>query len=261
MTTIVAAMDNAMVANQLDQGTANASLADIRDIQEKEKVQLPRDLNQVSYTLPRFAILAHTLFQGPGANNTFVTCMWMLANTFNKRLPLYLGQHQVLRGTPWYEVYPAHLVRHVQINVYVYLMALQVSNTATAPPLPNFKELHRSLQRGSFHMFSEWLPLPLALTVEPTTAPLTPTGTSSVATCNTRAGAASDASAMSGLTTTMGSSSRPGGSGTNNTQGMYMVNLACDAEFDTLQLRLQMRELLRAHPPATNDAGQEFCVS
>ena len=50
-----------MVANQLDQGTANASLADIRDIREKERVRFPRDLNQVSYTLQRFAVLAHTL--------------------------------------------------------------------------------------------------------------------------------------------------------------------------------------------------------
>ncbi|KAI2505101.1 hypothetical protein MHU86_9289 [Fragilaria crotonensis] len=58
--------------------------------------------------------------------------MWMLANTFNERLPLYLGQHQALRGTPWYEVYPAHIVRHVRINVYKYMQALQVGNSTTA---------------------------------------------------------------------------------------------------------------------------------
>jgi hypothetical protein len=87
-------------------------------IRDKEKVKLPRDLNQVSYTLQRFAVLAHTLFQGPGASNPFVTSMWMLASTFNERLPLYLGQHQSLRGMPRYEVYPAHVLQHAQINVY-----------------------------------------------------------------------------------------------------------------------------------------------
>lgn len=44
-------MGNAMVANQLDQGTANASLADIQDIKDKERVKLLQDLHQVSLTL------------------------------------------------------------------------------------------------------------------------------------------------------------------------------------------------------------------
>ena len=146
------AMDQAMVANQLDQGTANASLADIREIREKERVKLPQDLNQVSYTLQRYAILVSTLFQGPGTANPFVTTMLTLANTFNERLPLYLGQHQGLRGTPWYEVYPAHVVRHVQVNVYEYLQAVQVSDGTVTVPLPSFQGLHQSLQRGSFHL-------------------------------------------------------------------------------------------------------------
>ena len=156
------AMDAAMLANQLDQGTANASLADIREIRDKEKIKLSHDLNQVSYTLQRFAVLAHTRFQGPDASNPFVTSMWMLASTFNERLPLYLGQHQSLCGTPWYEVYPApHVLRHVQINVYEYLQALQVTGEGTVAALPDFRGLHQSLQRGSFHMSAEWLlPLP-----------------------------------------------------------------------------------------------------
>ena len=76
------AMDHAMVANQLDQGIANASLADIREIRNKEKVKLPQDLNQVSYTLQCYAVLVHTLFQGPGAANPFVTCMWKLCDLY-----------------------------------------------------------------------------------------------------------------------------------------------------------------------------------
>lgn len=240
------AMDNAMVANQLDQGTANASLADIREIRDKEKVKLPRDLNQVSYTLQRFAVLVHTLFQGPGASNPFVTCMWMLANTFHQRLPLYLGQHQALRGTPWYEVYPAHVGRHVQINVYEYLQALQVGDEATPVELPSFQGLHQSLQRGSFHMSSEWLPLPASMTVELQPATLTPAGAASLATRTTRA---STASVTSGLTSTTGGRTPSGSAVPASTQGTHVVNPTRDAEFDALQLRPQMRELLRAHPP------------
>lgn len=250
------AMDHAMVANQLDQGTANASLADIREIREKEKVKLPRDLNQVSYTLQRYAVLAHTLFQGPGASNPFVACMWTLANTFNERLPLYLGQHQVLRGTPWYEVYPAHVVRHVQINVYEYLQTLQVSDGTTAVALPSFQGLHQSLQRGSFHMSSDWLPLPSSVTVEPSAVTLAPAASVSVATRSTRA---STASVASNLTST--ASGRTSTGGGVATQGTYVLNPARDTELEALQLRPQMRELLRAHPPPPNDGGQEFCVS
>ena len=94
------ALNDALVASQLDQGTANVSLADIRDIREKEKVKLPQDLNQVSLTLRRFAVLVHTLFQGPGPSNPSVKCMWLLANKFHERLPHFLGKHQSLVGTP-----------------------------------------------------------------------------------------------------------------------------------------------------------------
>ena len=251
------AMDHAMVANQLDQGTANASLADIREIREKEKVKLPRDLNQVTYTLQRFAVLVHALFQGPGTANPFVTCMWTLASNFSERLPLYLGQHQGLMGTPWYELYPAHVIRHVQINVYEYLQAMRVNDGTTEVDLPKFQGLHQTLQRGSFHLSSDWLPLPSALTVGPSSAMMAPVGTASLATRSTRG---STASVTSNLTTsTAGGRTSTSGAGTNS--GTYVLNPARDPELEALHLRPQMRELLRAHPPPPNDAGQEFCVS
>ena len=182
--------------------------------------------------------------------------------TFNERLPLYLGQHQALRGTPWYEVYLAHVVRHVQIQVYKYLQSMQVGDGTVAPELLSFQGLHRSLQRGSFHMSSEWLPIPAAMTVNPSLATLTPTGAVSVATRSTRA---STASATSGLKSATGGRNSTGGAsttgGAGNTQGAYVVNPARDAEFYALQLRPQMRELLRFHPPPANDAGHELCVS
>lgn len=257
-------LDEAMVANQLDQGAANASLADIRDTQSKEKVKLPRDLNQVSLTLRRYAVLVHTLFQGPGESNPFVKCIWLLANAFHKQLPQFLGQHQALAGTPCTEVYPAHVLRHVQINVYEYLQALQVGHMGAtgvapeAPELPVFRDLLRDLQRGSFHMSSSWLPLPATVTVEPTLPP-TSGGSGSINTRTTRASAA--ASTTSGPTSTTNGGRSGGGGSAAATQGTYVANPARDAEFDTLQLRPQMRDLLRAHPPPANDAGNEFCVS
>ena len=142
------ALDQATVAEQLDQASANASLADIRESREKVRVKMPQDLNQVLYSLRRFAILVHTLFQGLGATNTFVESMWRLSNVFNDRLPLYLGEHQKLQGTVWYDVFPSHVIRYVQISVHEYLHELQ-SSSGSGPPLsPTFAELHRSLQRG-----------------------------------------------------------------------------------------------------------------
>lgn len=256
------AMDTATLANQLDQGTTNASLSDIREIRNKEKVKLPHDLNQVSYTLRRYAVLVHTLFQGTGATNAFVEAIWVLANTFSDRLPVYLSVHQKLRGTAWYDVYPAHIVRHVQVNVYEYLQALQVHNGEDRPPVPSFQELHRCLSRGSFPASSEWLPLPPSVTVEPSAPALTPVGVAAVSARSARAEAASQAaSVVSGLTgtTISGASSRSVSNA--SAAGGYMLNAARDPEFDGLQLRPGMRQLLQAHPPPRNDNNVEFCVS
>ena len=162
-------MDDAIVANQLDQGTASAFLADICEIREKEKVKVPRDLNQVSFTVRCYAILVHTLFQGPGNSNPFVKCMWLLAINFHEQLPHFLGQHQGLAGTPWADVYAAHVLRRIQITAIEYLQSLAVGGagggSGKVTELPAFQELRRDLQRRSFYMSSLlWLPLPASLT-------------------------------------------------------------------------------------------------
>ena len=221
---------------------------------------MPRDLNQVSLTLKRYAVLVSALFQGPGATNPFVQSMWLLASAFHERLPLYLGQLHALSGTPWADVYPAHILRHVQVNTYEYLQALQVGGGGEAvilPELPTFTDLLRDLQRGSFHLSSSWLPLPASVTVDPSTLPAT-AGTPSVTTRSTRASTA--ASTVSTLTAATGGgrTSGSGGAGNTSTQGTFVTNPARDAEFDALQLRGQMRDLLRAHPPPANDSGNEF---
>jgi hypothetical protein len=60
-----------MVANQLDQGTAQALLADICDISEKEKVKLLWNLHQVSLTLQQFDVLAIHCSRGLLDNRTY----------------------------------------------------------------------------------------------------------------------------------------------------------------------------------------------
>ena len=47
---------------------------------------------------------------------------------------------------------------------------LQATPGRAYPPLPGFADLHRSMQRGSFHTSAEWLPLPPSVTVESTTS-------------------------------------------------------------------------------------------
>lgn len=111
--------EDAMVANQLDQGTTSASLVDIRKIREKERVKVPQDLNQqVCLTICQYAILVHK-------------CMsLLLANNFHEQVPHFLGQHQGLAGTPWENVYAAHILCHIHINVVEHLQSLQAIDGA-----------------------------------------------------------------------------------------------------------------------------------
>lgn len=258
------AQETANIAQQLEQGTANATLADIRELKEKEKIKLPRDLAQVGLTLQRYAVLTHTLFQGPGESNAFVRNMWMLANTFQARLPQLVERHLALTGTPWAEAYAAHVLRHIQINVNEYMQNLQMGDALGgqgigAVDVPNFKTLLVVLQRGNFHTSGKWIPLPAALLEPPGQHTQGTVGTRSTITSGgSRSVGVSTLSRGSAATTTR--ATPPGGGSTPTTQA-FVANTARDPEFDALHLRPQMRELLRTHPPPSNDAGQEFCVT
>ena len=260
------AMESAAIAEQLDRGTTNASLADIREIRDKERIKMPQDLNQVSYTLRRFAVLTHALFQGPGATNPFVESVWLLANTFNDRLPDYLHEHHKLRGTAWYDVYPAHVLRYVQVSIYYeYTQMLQSTPGGDHPPLPSCADLYRNLQRGSFHTSAEWLPLPPSITAEAAVSAVpTPTGTAAVVERQARAAVSvsGSASLISGLTaTTTDSTARTRSVAPSGSTGTYVANPAQYSVFDALQLRPGMRQLLHSQPPPRNDNNEEFCAS
>ena len=162
----------------------------------------------------------------------------------------------MLAGTLWGEVYPAHVLWRVQINVYEYLQALQVGNGTAGEDAP---ELHCELQRSCFHMVRRLAPF--AGLSDHQLGCYTPAGGGGVGTIKTRRTRASTAaSATSSLiSATPRPTSSSGGAAT--TQGTHVANTPRDAEFDALQLRPQMRDLLRAHPPPANDARHEFCVS
>jgi hypothetical protein len=254
------AQDTAAVAVQLDQGSTNASLADIRELRSTEKVKMPKDLHQVSLTLQQFAVLVHTLFQGPGNGHTLVQALWLLANTFQAKLPLYLERYREVQGGPMADHYPAHILRFVQISVQEYFQAVQIGGAVLgyddgAPQVPQFHDMLVSLQRGSFHTSNAWIPLPPAYT--------TPPATQQQARGGTRSATGSANTTVSGLTVapSSGSSSTGGGTGGNTATQTFVANPTSDPEFANLTLRPQMRELLRANPPPLNDAGTEFCVS
>lgn len=106
---------------------------------------------------------------------------------------------------------------------------------------------------------SSWTFSGAPVTVVP---PPLPGGQNSI---NTRTNCSSTAaSSVSGLCLATGGGQAGGGTGTGaatTSQDTYVANVARNAEFNTLQLRPQMRNLLQAHPPPANDTGNKFCVS
>lgn len=260
-TTIIPWLDNAtLVAFQLDQVVANASLADIHDIRNKEKVKIAA---RPSPSQPHIAALCgfspHPFPRAGGGSNTFVRCIWLLANnsSFSEHLPYYLTQHQALiLGMPWAEVYPAPgpcPPCHVQINsMHEHLQALQVG--AVTPEPPSFLELLRDLQKGSFHMSSSWLPfLPTSVTVPPTI----PTGRAaapSPSTC-THTTRASTATSTSELATATGGGHTATGTGVPIAAPpgrIWQIRRAMMLSLTPCNYALRCQTLLRAHQPTAN---------
>jgi hypothetical protein len=254
------AQEVASVTHQLDQGTQNASLADIQAIKVSEKVRFPSDLHQTSITLQRFAVLAQALLQSSsGELHPFVRNLWTFANGFLNRLPFIMDRFHGLMGNPAQQHYPARILRTVQVLTYEYMQSITaaVAGFEVVDAAPDFSSLLTDLQRGTYQTSSAWialpseyleaLPLPLQLLQVvrgPATRGTEPSTAASVAA----------ASVVSGLTTVAPASTRAA------TQSR-VVNAAPDAAFQALNLRPRLGDLLRVHRPPHNDAGSEFCVS
>lgn len=255
----------ANLALQLDQGTNQATLADVRSIREKEKVKLPRDLHQVAVTVQRYAVLVHTMFQSEnGPRHPFVRSLWSLAEAFTARLPFFV-ERQAQHNGEVYRSYPTRVLRHIQVRAIEYFQRIASANAGfeAVDSAPTFDELLEDLGRGNFPTTRCWLPLPPSYTSlfssPPTggstvvTFPSTAVPTSSVATRSGISTAGTNASAVSSVTGGTAPSARP--------PQQREANPTPDQQFLSLQLRPRLGELLRLHRPPTNPAGQEYCVS
>ena len=255
------AQDSAALTHQLEQGSQNASLADIRSIKDKERVRFPRDLHNVGITLQRYAVLLQCLFQGAGPPHPLVRSIWALADDFSTKLPFLLDSHQNLsREHPQaYLQLPVRILRYVQVVVIEYLqrIATAAAGFVEVDNAPRFNDLVQDLQWGTFHVSRNWIALPpyYAQLAFPSTSALTPTGRRLPGsdTTNTTTGS-------SGSSLNTGVSSLTSPSTTAPTQ-VRVVNETPDAEFMALELKPRLGELLRLHrPPASSDGG-EHCVA
>lgn len=254
------AHDTAATTQQLEQGSQNASLADIKAIKEKERIKFPRDLHHVSITLQRYAVLVQCLFQGLGAPHPFVGTVWALAEEFRTKLPFLLELHSNI-GREHPEAHlqlPSRVLRYVQIVAIEYLqrIASAVAGFADVDDVPRFRTLVQDLQWGTFHVSRNWISLPPAYASLAFPPP-------ALSSSNRRA---PNGSVGNTTSTTSGSTSVNSGLSSLTSDPLVerqtrVLNPTQDAEFLSLELKPRLGDLLRLHrPPATADGG-EHCVS
>ncbi len=248
------------VGNQLAQGEQSASLMDYRSIREKEKVKFPTDVSEACITLCRFAVLCQVLFQGTGPAHPLVDAMWATALGLQNLAPAVTDRYQALIGTPGVvQTYFARVARAVQLGVYEYLqsVAMNVAENVGGVEKPNFQLMLQDLKRGTFHLSTNWIPIPSEYMDVIT--PQTSSMVSGSGGRSTSSGA--PPTAIAGLSggSAVSSISNP----TQSRDSVARVeNPAPDREFSSLTLRSGgTRAILRANRPPTNDAGNEFCVA
>ena len=158
------AQDLASTTQQLEQGSQNASLADIRAIKEKERIRFPRDLHHVGITLQRYAVLLQCLFQGVGAPHPLVSSVWTLAEDFRTKLPFLLESHQNL-SREHHDAYlqlPVRVLRYVQVVAIEYFQRVASAHAGfgEVDDPPRFRDMIQDLQWGTFHVSRNWIALP-----------------------------------------------------------------------------------------------------
>ena len=256
------AQDVAATTHQLEQGSQNASLADIRSIKDKERIRFPRDLHHVGISLQQYAVLLQCLFQGSGAPHPLVRSVWALADDFRTKLPFLLEAHQNLgRESPEsYLQLPVRILRYVQVVVIEYLQRISTvaAGFAEVDDAPRFNDLIQDLQWGTFHVSRNWIGLPpyYALLAFPPTTPVATAGRRQGGSEATSATASSSSSSSGVSTLTTPSTVAP-----TPERQTRVVNPTQDAEFMALELKPRLGDLLRLHRPPSNGDGSEFCVS
>lgn len=250
------ALANASESNQLAHGDQSVSLADIRTIREKEKLRFPRDVTEVCITLYRFAVLCQVLFQGTGGAHPFVEAMWTLARSVQNMSPFITERYNGVARTPSVgPTYYARIIRAVQLNVHDYMqeVATNVVEGLVGVNIPDFTNMLQDLKRGTFHLSTNWVPIPEEYLDAPTPGGFHGSRYGSAQGNASTAGTAS--TATTGLSSlTHETPTRESVARVDNPQG--------DSAFTSLTLRAGgTRAILREHRPPTNDAGNEFCVA
>ena len=244
--------------HQLDQGTQNASFADIQAIKASEKVRFLSDLHQTGNTLQHFAVLAQVFLRGAVANSTH------LSRTFG-RLPMVskIGSRSFwIVITVWRATHHSFTIllayfgpfRSSRMSICRAPSRQQQSVVETLIPV---RSSRTDLQRGTYHASNSWISLPSEyLTAPAVLPPVVITAPALAATV--AAGGGNALSIVSGLTTAAPPRTAAGTASATQTR---VPNPAPDAAFQTLNLRPRLGDLLRVHRPPQNDAGVEFCVS
>ena len=252
------ALEVATIGNQLSQGDQNASLTDYQTLRNREKLKFPKDITKVNITLGRYAVLCQTLFQGTGPTNMFVEALWKLYADLHTSAPFITDkfQREAARTPSITGIYHACIVRAVQVHMHDFLHDISVNVTEgyTGVEIPDFKSVFTDLRRGTFHVSSNWVPLPSEYMVEPTSASLSSHGASRAPSA-VSTGASSVASGRTGVSSLTAEASRPGAM-------MRIDNPAPDAAFTSITVRPGgTRPIVQVHPPPNNVTGQVHCLS
>ena len=243
----------ASIGNQLSQSEQTASLADYRTIREKEKIKFPKDISETCITLCRFAVLCQVLFQGTGPAHPLVTAMWSTALTLQNISPFVTDRYQGLaRVAGVGATYFPRILRAIQLGVHDYLqqVAINLDEGVLGVEVPSFAAMLQDLKRGTFHISTNWIALPdeYMTAHTPATQSLTSGGRSSA---STTVSGASAATSISSLT-----------QDAPRENVVRVTNATPDLDFSSMTIVSGgTRNVLRAHRPPTNDAGQEFCVA
>ena len=147
-------------------------------------------------------------------------------------------------------LYYTRIVRAVQVCAHEYLHQVATSESCAGVEVSRFDSLLMELTRGTFPNSTNWMDIP-AEYLEPAATMRSPVGTSvpssSATTALSRRSGQSAVSSLTGRTAMV------------NTR---IVNSAPDAELTALVLRPGGScQIMREHPPPSNDAGREMCAA
>jgi len=230
-------------------------LADLELLKSKEVASIPLTYFELERNLGMFGNLLGVVLGCNHALTQAYRSFWLLLSQG------FRNEIQQIIDVKGY-VKPAHILRSVQLVCYSWF--IQRQNRLT-PVAPDFSTIIHTLTLNTYVL--PHLPAHLYRLAYPKTSnfPIIDTpslaGTSS---SSSTTGGSSNASIVSGLTST-GSGTRGTGGGTptsNRTRGTFQVNLNPDPTLHRLiGPGVKLKELIGADPPPTLENGEQICLS